>query len=117
MAAIIRDASGRLAEEFDLPWYVVDRERCAIRVYHGDLDTSWWGRATTRGERDARRIEGIIRDATGLRRVMRRHDRNIVEFRVRKDLFDRAAVAVRMSIKCLTDNDKALRAKIARREP
>lgn len=80
------------------PWYLIDPRDRLIRVYHGDLDKTWWKRGTSPGEMDVRKVEDIIRAATGLQRVTRIHDRDVVEFRIRKDLFDRAAVALRMSI-------------------
>lgn len=109
MADILRDHA--------LPWYVIDADRCVIRVYHGDLDESWWKRGMSDGEGKVRKVEDIIREATGLQRVSRIHDRNIVEFRIRKELFNRAAVALRMTFKCLADNDESLqRLLLARRK-
>lgn len=67
-----------------------------IRVLHGDLDESWWKRAMAQGEKDAQKIEAIIRDATGLKRVYRQHRRQCVDFRLNSRLFDRAAIAVRL---------------------
>lgn len=102
-------------KDFDLPWYVIDTERCAIRVYHGDLDKSWWTRGMAHGERQVKRVEEILREATGLQRVTRHHDWQVVEFRLRKELFDRAAVALRMSMKCLAESDEVIRRVVERR--
>lgn len=109
MAAILQDHA--------LPWYVIEADRCVIRVYHGDLDKSWWKRGGSAGEGQVRKVEDIIRETTGLKRVSRTHDWNVVEFRIRKKLFNRAAVALRMTFKCLTDNDESLhRLLLARRK-
>jgi len=104
-----------ILNDFDLPWYVIDRDLCAIRVYHGDLDKSWWNRGMSRGERHVKKVDDIIREATGLRRVLRIHDWNVVEFRIRKELFDVAAVALVMTIRCVTDTNDLARRLAARR--
>lgn len=109
MASILQDHA--------LPWYVIDADRRVIRVYHGDLDQSWWKRGMSDGEGKVRKVGDIIREATGLQRVTCIHDGNVVEFRVRKELFNRAAVALRMTFKCLAKNDESLqRLLLARRK-
>lgn len=104
---IAREAAS-IVEDYSLPWYAIDANERVIRVYHGDLDKSWWKRGGSAGEGRVRKVEDIIREATGLKRVSRTHDWNVVEFRIRKELFNRAAVALRMTFKCLTDNDESL---------
>jgi SPX domain protein involved in polyphosphate accumulation len=47
-------------------------------------------------EREVWKVESIIRQATGLRRITKRHDRYYVEFRVRAELRARAVTAVRI---------------------
>lgn len=103
-------------EDYALPWYVIDANERVIRVYHGDLDKSWWKRGESPGEGKVRKVADIIREATGLQRVTCIHDRDVVEFRIRKELFNRAAVALKMSIKCVAENDEVIRHACARRE-
>ena len=98
------------------PWYIIDFGSRTIRVYHGDLDKTYWERGATTGEEQVRRVEEVIRYATGLHRVARRHDYQTVEFVLREDLFNRAAVALRMSIKCLADDDELIRMILERRQ-
>lgn len=104
------------ATEWSTPWYLIDRARRTIRVYHGDLDKTYWKRGVSRGEGQVRRVEEVILHATALQRVTRRHDHQVVEFVLREDLFDRAALALRMSFNCLADDDELLRRMIARRQ-
>jgi len=104
------------ATEWNTPWYLIDRVSRTIRIYHGDLDKTYWKRGTSRGEGQVRRVEEVILYATALQRVTRRHDHQVVEFVLREDLFDRAALALRMSFKCLADDDELLRRMIARRQ-
>jgi hypothetical protein len=107
-----------ILEDHALPWYVIDADRRVIRVYHGDLDQSWWKRGMSDGEGKVRKVGDIIREATGLQRVTCIHDGNVVEFRVRKELFNRAAVALKMSIKCVAEsNDLARRMVDRKRKP
>lgn len=68
----------------------------AVRVLHLDLDKSWWKRGMSPWERDVAQVEGTIRLATGLRRVLKRHGRCYVELRVRSELVARAVTAVRL---------------------
>lgn len=91
--------------------YVILRECRAIRVFHGNLDMSWWKRAKTRGEEHVRIVEDILRQATGLNRIWRIHIRNTVEFRIRADVFDQAAVALRLSIDPDDDVARLLRSR------
>lgn len=91
------------------PWYLILKESRVIRVYHGDLDKSWWCRGSSPGESLVRKIEDEIRNATGLQRVTRKHVREFVDFHLNAALFDRAAVAVRMSYKCLAETDEGIR--------
>lgn len=63
---------------------------------HLDLDRSWWNRATSKWEWDVAEVEGVIREATGLRRVHKKHSWSYVELRVRKALLAQATVAVMM---------------------
>lgn len=67
-----------------------------IRVLHLDLDKSWWQRGTSPWERDVAEVESVIRQATGLRRITKRHTRYYVELRVRADIKARAVAAVMM---------------------
>ena len=78
-----------------MPDYVVMPDG-AIRVMHLDLDRSWWNRSTSAWESDVAEVEGVIRVATGLRRVHKTHHWNYVELRVRKSLVAHATVAVMM---------------------
>lgn len=68
----------------------------AIRVMHLDLDRSWWSRTTSKWERDVAEVESVIREATGLRRVHKKHSWSYVELRVRKAFVAQATVAVMM---------------------
>lgn len=95
--------------EHSPPLYLIDRSRGTIRVFHGDLDETYWKRGDSPGEYDVRRVADIIRAATGLRQIKRRHDRYVVELILRKELFDQAATALRMSFKCVADQDEAVR--------
>lgn len=67
-----------------------------IRVMHLDLDQSWWKRGESPWERDVAKVESVIRQATGLRRITKRHARYYVELRLRQDLAARAVAAVMM---------------------
>lgn len=80
--------------------------RRAIRVLHLDLRESWWKRGQSTWERDAKKVENIIRAATGAQRVYRSHGRSYVEFRLRAVMYARAAVAVRLS--CGAESDSRL---------
>jgi hypothetical protein len=104
-----------ILESHALPWYVIDADERVIRVYHGDLDKSWWKRGMSDGEGKVRKVEDIIREATGLQRVTRIHDRDVVEFRIRKELFNRAAVALKLSIKCVAESDDLARMMVERK--
>lgn len=106
----------RLFEQASTPWYLIDRVRRTIRVFHGDLDETYWKRGGSPGESRVRRVESVILSATGLRRVKRRHDRQVVEFVLREDMFNRAVVALRMSFKCLADDDGLLRRMLEPRQ-
>lgn len=99
----------RMFEHASTPWYLIDRVRRTIRVFHGDLDETYWKRGGSPGESRVRRVEMVILSATGLRRIKRRHDRQVVEFVLREEIFDRAAVALRMSFKCVAEDDASLR--------
>lgn len=77
--------------------YVLIKENCVIGVHHADLDKSWWRRGLSRDEGLARRVENVICGASGLKRVWRCHIGGWVFFRVRKELFEQVAVAVRLS--------------------
>lgn len=63
---------------------------------HLDLDESWWKRGQSPWERDVAKVESVIRLATGLRRVTKRHARFYVELRVRQGLAARAVAALMM---------------------
>lgn len=76
--------------------YAIITNSRVIRVFHGDLDKSWWQRGMSRGELDAKKIETVIRQVTGLQRVFRRHTRSCVDFVLRDIHFAKASVAVRM---------------------
>lgn len=104
-----------ILEDYALPWYVIDANERVIRVYHGDLDKSWWKRGKSAGEGQVRKVENVIRAATGLQRVTCIHDRNVVEFRIRKELFNRAAVALKMSIKCVAESNDLARRMVERK--
>ncbi len=67
-----------------------------IRVLHLDLDKSWWKRGDSHWERHVKEFENVVRQATGLRRVMKFHGRSYVEFRIRADVAAQAKVAVIM---------------------
>lgn len=67
-----------------------------IRVLHLDLDKSWWKRANSPWERDVAAVEGVMRLATGLSRITKRHLSHYVELRVRQELRAAALVAVKM---------------------
>lgn len=79
------------------PIYKLDRSARVIRVFHDDLDLSWWKRAGSVYERDVRAVESLIRRTTGLQRVYRRHERCWVVFVLSNRHFNAAAVAVRLS--------------------
>lgn len=77
--------------------YIILREHRIVRMYHGDLDKSYWNRGMTRGENDMQDIERVLEAATGLARIYRRHGYSHVDFVIRsKVLFDVAAVALQM---------------------
>jgi len=76
--------------------YLIQREARAIRVFHSDLDQSWWRRGRSPDERRLKSVEAVIKQATGLQRTYRRHGHSFVELRVRADRFEAAAVAVRL---------------------
>lgn len=105
-----------IISEWNTPWYIIDLGSRTIRVYHGDLDQTYWKRVASSDESKVRRVEDVIRNATGLQRITRRHDYHTVEFILREDLFNRAAVALRMSIKCLADDDELIRRLLERRQ-
>lgn len=98
-----------ILRDHEIPWYLILRESRVIRVYHGDLDQSWWQRGMLHGERMVEKVESVIRLATGLQRVTRRHTRECVDFMLSAELFDRAAVAVRLSFPYLADTNDLTR--------
>lgn len=63
----------------------------------------------SRSERDMKDIEYAIRAATGLQRVFRRHGHSHVDFVIRQDLFDLAAVAVTMQYPADPHFERSLR--------
>ncbi len=85
-----------VASEMNQPIYKIDRSTRAIRVFHGDLDLTWWKRGVSIYESDVRAVETLIRRTTGLQRVYRRHERSWVVFILSSRHFNAAAVAVRM---------------------
>lgn len=88
-----------------MPLYKIDRTARVIRVFHGDLDKSRWKRGSSTGARDCRAVESAILQATGMRRVYRRHERVWVVFRLSARTFDVAAIAVRFQIGKPVDED------------
>lgn len=98
MQSVSRVQVLRMANEMKhQPIYKLDRSARAIRVFHDDLDQSWWKRAGSVYERDVRAVESLIRRTTGLQRVYRRHERGWVVFVLSNRHFNAAAVAVRLS--------------------
>ena len=73
----------------------IKRDSRVIRVMHLHLDASRWNRGMDLWEAEVAEVDSVIRTSTGLKRVFRTHGRNFVDFRVRKELFDQAAIAVR----------------------
>lgn len=71
----------------------------AVRVVHIDLDKSWWQRATSFCEREMQDVETVLRQASGLQRLYRRHNRfwSYVEFRLNRHSFNAAACALRIT--------------------
>jgi hypothetical protein len=106
-----------MMKALDVPWYLILPESRVIRVYHGDLDRSWWTRAQSRGERMAWEVESVIRYATGLQRVSRKHIGDCVDFELSPTTFGPAAVAVRMSFKCLAETDSFTMQLLSRNLP
>lgn len=79
--------------------YTIFQEQRVIRLYHGDLDESWWKRGMSPAEIDMKRVESVLKQATGLQRLYRVHDtlHKYVDFYIREELFSQAAVAMRMT--------------------
>ena len=68
-----------------------------IRVHHGDLDLSYWKRGRSIYEREMQSVERTILDATGLKRIFRKHGFAKVDFHIRDSAkFNAAAIAVMM---------------------
>lgn len=79
------------------PRYLIMRGAQIIRVYHDDLDNSYWKRASSSCEREMQDVERTIMAATGLKRVFRKHGRVIVDFHINDSAkFNSAAIAVMM---------------------
>lgn len=83
---------------FILP-YAILPERRAIRVKHFALDDTWWKRGMSPSERGVREIENVLRMASGLQHLYRRHNHrhNFVEFRISAKAFNAAACALRIT--------------------
>ena len=89
--------------------YCLLPEKCVIRVYHADIDQSWYRRGKSQDERDMKAIETTIKTATGLRHVCRKHGIGYVDLRLRPALFSTAAVAVRLMYTPDPDFERFLR--------
>lgn len=81
-----------------LPYAILPEKR-AIRVQHFYLEDSWWKRGMNRCELDVQKIENVLRMASGLQRLYRRHNRwhSYVEFRLNEKVFNAAACALRIT--------------------
>jgi hypothetical protein len=55
---------------------------------------TYWKRGMSAWERDVAAVESVIRQATGLRSITKRHGQCYVEFRIRAELAVQAKVAV-----------------------
>ena len=79
--------------------YFIDPARRAILFHHLDIDESWWNRGMSRSEADMQKIESLLREATGLQRIWRRHHIgwHVVEIRLSQKHYKQAAVALRLT--------------------
>ncbi len=86
----------------DIRSYAILPEFRIIRVKHLKLEESWWMRGQYPAyiyEREVADVEKVLLSATNLKRLNCRHDlrHNFVEFKLRKELFEVAAVALRLT--------------------
>jgi len=81
-----------------LPYAILPEKR-AIRVKHFDLGDPWWKRGMSQSERDMQKVEAVLRMASGLQRIFRRHNHRhyFVEFRLNATVFNAAACALRIT--------------------
>ena len=79
--------------------YTIFQKQRVIRLYHGGLRMSWWKRGMSHWEQDMKMVERVLKEATGLKRLYRTHNRlyNHVDYHIRAELFAQAAVAMRMT--------------------
>lgn len=77
-----------------LPWYMLQPERCAVRVFHGGHQPTRHAGGSLLGAYWTHEIEQVICAATGLPSVPRVFDGPIAEFQLSTDLFARVAAAL-----------------------
>ena len=79
--------------------YAIFRDARVVRVKHNDLDKSWWMRGDSFDERDMKRVERVMLEASGLQRLFRSHDlrHGYVDFRFSAERFPQVACALLMT--------------------
>lgn len=86
----------------DIRPYAILPEFRIIRVKHLKLEESWWKRGQYPAsiyEREVADVERVLLSASNLKRLHCRHDlrHSFVEFKLRKELFSAASVALRLT--------------------